>query len=126
MGYTTDFSGQFDLDKPLTIEHKKILEDFADARHEHEEQIADGLPSYWCQWVPTNDGTHIVWDYGEKFYYYEVWIGILIKRFLIPWGYTLNGLVEWDGEESDDMGRIEIKDNKITIYDAVVKFQKRK
>ena len=32
MGYTTEFSGQFDLDKPLTPEHAAFLRAFADTR----------------------------------------------------------------------------------------------
>lgn len=32
MGYTTDFSGQFNLDKPLTVEHMNYLKKFADTR----------------------------------------------------------------------------------------------
>ena len=32
MGYDTDFSGQFDLDKPLTAEHKEFLTAFAQTR----------------------------------------------------------------------------------------------
>jgi len=33
MGYTTEFSGQFDLDKPLTPEHAAYLRQFAQMRH---------------------------------------------------------------------------------------------
>ena len=32
MGYTTDFDGKFDLDKPLTPEHRAYLEAFARTR----------------------------------------------------------------------------------------------
>lgn len=126
MGYTTHFSGQFDLDKPLTIEHKKTLEDFAESRHDNDEQIAEGLPSFYCQWVPSYDGKQIVWDERENFYYYDQWIQVLLEKFLIPWGYVVNGAIKWDGEETEDMGQIIIKDNKITIYDVVIKFEKRK
>lgn len=33
MGYSTDFTGQFDLDKPLTPEHYNYLKRFARIRH---------------------------------------------------------------------------------------------
>lgn len=33
MGYTTDFTGRFSLDKPLTLIHHKYLSAFADIRH---------------------------------------------------------------------------------------------
>ena len=32
MGYTTDFSGKFDLDRPLREDHAKYLEKFAETR----------------------------------------------------------------------------------------------
>jgi len=32
MGYDTDFSGEFELDKQLTPEHKKYLDDFSNTR----------------------------------------------------------------------------------------------
>lgn len=126
MGYQTYFQGGFSLDKPLTREQQRTLEDFSEARHEQEEQVAEGMPSFWCQWIPTSDGDSIEWDGGEKFYYYEEWIKYLLKKFLIPWGYKVNGSVDWDGEESGDVGQIVIKDNKITIYDGIITFVKRK
>ncbi|MFW5887889.1 MAG: hypothetical protein ACOCUH_03720 [Bacteriovoracia bacterium] len=71
-------------------------------------------PSLWNQWIPSEDGTMIVWNEGEKFYDYVEWIQYLVDHFLIPWGYTLNGEVIWSGEEESDTGKIEIVDNKIT------------
>ncbi|CAM6003868.1 unnamed protein product [Sphagnum balticum] len=31
-------------------------------------------PGLWCQWRPSDDGMHIQWDGGEKFYNYVEWI----------------------------------------------------
>jgi hypothetical protein len=42
-----------------------------------------GQPGLWCQWEPTEDGTQIVWDGGEKFYEYRAWLQYLIDHFLI-------------------------------------------
>ena len=72
-------------------------------------------PALWCQWVPTEDGKHIEWDGGEKFYDYVKWIKYLTTHFLQPWGYTLNGEVGWRGEDFGDNGTITIEDNKVTI-----------
>ena len=49
-----------------------------------EHALALGLaqPGLWCQWVPNASGTAIVWDEGEKFYYYIEWIKYLIEHFL--------------------------------------------
>lgn len=107
MGYTTDFSGEFELNKPLTEEDNKWLENFAQDRHEGKD-----YPSYYCQWVATDD-THIGWDGGEKFYEYVEWIEWLIKNFFSPKGYILNGTVNWAGEEHEDLGLIEITDNVV-------------
>ena len=63
-------------------------------------------PGLWCQWVPNEDGSMIEWDEGEKFYAYIEWIAYLLKHFLVPWGYQLDGTIEWSGEEYDDRGAI--------------------
>ena len=52
---------------------------------------------------------------GEKFYDYVGWIEYLIANFLKPWGYVLNGEVEWHGEDGDDRGMIVVKDNVVSI-----------
>lgn len=73
-----------------------------------------GQPGLWCQWVPNADGTEIEWDGGEKFYSYVEWIEYLLDNFLKPWGYKLNGTVDWNGEDDDDRGRIVIVDNDVS------------
>ena len=80
-------------------------------------------PSLWCQWVPNEEGTRIEWDGGEKFYRYGEWITYLIKHFLKPWGYKLNGEVVWQGEEDSDMGKIIINNNKIFTLQGVVVYE---
>ncbi len=70
-----------------------------------------GQPSLWCRWVPSEDGSGIEWDGGEKFYYYADWIEYLIEHFLKPWGYVLNGSVKWQGEVPADRGVMRMKDN---------------
>jgi hypothetical protein len=70
-------------------------------------------PGLWCQWVPNEDGTAIVWDLGEKFYHHVEWLQYLIDNFFERYGYTLNGEVRWQGESPDDRGIIYCKDNKI-------------
>jgi len=72
-------------------------------------------PSLWCQWRPTDDMKHIEWDGNEKFYCYTEWLEYIIENFLKPNGYKLNGTVEYQGEDRDDMGRIIVMDNKVTV-----------
>jgi hypothetical protein len=144
MGYTTDFEGQFDLDRPLDVETFTFLNKFNETRRMKRnlgpefgvegEFYVNGddtgvidyndpprtQPGLWCQWTPTEDGRHIEWDGGEKFYEYVEWIRYLIDAVLAPKDYVLNGTVEWQGEESDDRGRIVVKDNEVTIQSATI------
>lgn len=86
--------------------------------------LALGLaqPGLWCQWEPSEDGTAIRWDEGEKFYHYIEWIKYLIAHFIEPWGYSLNGEVNWAGEDSEDRGVIKIQDNVVTVGRAVITY----
>jgi hypothetical protein len=163
MGYTTNFDGRFELDRPLEPGHQNYLQTFNRTRRMRrtarltegredpvrtnvglpvgidggyfvgeggfggQDSGADvtdnnrppeGQPGLWCQWTPTEDGTAIVWDEGEKFYYYTEWLAYLIDHFLEPWGYKLNGTVEWEGEESGDIGRITVENNVISAKQA--------
>jgi len=83
-----------------------------------------GQPGLRCQWVPNEDGTAIEWDGGEKFYDYIDWIKYLVDNFLGPWGYKVNGEVNWSGEEAGDTGTITIKDNVVTALSTKEKEQK--
>lgn len=109
MGYTTTFDGRFELNKALSVPDSNQLKEWANERHEN----AD-VPGIWCQWVPTDDGLGIEWDGNEKFYDYVEWLEYIIKHFLNPKDYLLNGAVRYQGEEIGDVGRIEVKDNKVT------------
>lgn len=75
-------------------------------------------PGLWCQWIPSPDKKHIMWDGGEKFYHAQDWIIYLIESFLKPNGYVLNGLVAAKGESSDDFWSIEIQDNEVIMTEG--------
>jgi hypothetical protein len=146
MGYTTDFSGRFQLDKPLQPKIKQFLQKLGETRRmkrnveeafgiegefyvfgtgEYGQGQEDNIiefnqepstqPSLWCQWIPSEDGTAIEWDGNEKFYGYNDWLFYIINKILAPNGYTLNGVVTWQGEETGDVGKIVVVDNVITI-----------
>jgi hypothetical protein len=77
----------------------------------------EGQPGLWCQWVVTEypDGdTVIEHDGGEKFYDYTVWMAYLIEHFLEPWGYTVDGEIEWRGEDSHDSGTLVVEANQVS------------
>jgi len=65
--------------------------------------------------MPSDDGTFIEWDGGEKFYNYVEWLSVLIRNFFKPWGYELNGKVSWRGEEFFDIGTIVLRNNEIEL-----------
>jgi hypothetical protein len=144
MGYTTDFSGQFNLNKQLSPKMAQYLKLFNETRRmkrstdeafgvqgeffvfgggdfgqDHEPNIIDfnnppsTQPSLWCQWTPSDDGMAIEWDGGEKFYSYTEWLVYLINKVLAPNGYVLNGVVQWSGEETGDVGEIIVENNRV-------------
>jgi hypothetical protein len=77
-------------------------------------QPPTGQPGLWCQWVPTEDGTAIVWDGNEKFYHWEKWLAYIIEHFLGVWGKRLNGEMKWECAEFDERGLIRVNDNEIS------------
>ena len=56
MGYTTDFDGYLETNRPLTIVEKETINDFSDERHE-----GSKYPWIWCQWIITDDDK-LGWD----------------------------------------------------------------
>ena len=90
--------------------------DFNQRWQENEKRIMNGIcsPGLWCQWMLYNDGTELGWDGGEKFYQYVPWLKYLIEHFFEPWGIKLNGEILWQGEETNDFGKIIVKDNIVT------------
>ena len=155
MGYTTEFAGRFNLDRPLTPEHATYLNRFNQTRRvQRNAELAETLPDstrlavnlpigiegeyfvgsnekdasiinynappksqpgLWCDWKPTVDHRGIEWDGMEKFYYYTEWLEYYLKNFIIPWGYTLNGTISWQGEDETDQGEIMVKDNVMEV-----------
>lgn len=73
-------------------------------------------PGLWCQWIPTEDGTELVWDQGEKFYHYVDWLKYLQKHILSVWGCKLTGRVDWFGEDRDDFGVILAENGAIRAF----------
>jgi hypothetical protein len=74
-----------------------------------------GQPGLWCQWDPSEDGTAIIWDGAEKFYYYGEWLTYIIDHFLGPWGYVVNGEMTWQGEDEEDVGTIFVVNNAVDL-----------
>ena len=104
MGYTTSFTGRFELDRELLPEHAEAL---------RSREIPDG-PDDYSQWVPSEDLRGIQWDGGEKFYDYVPWLSYIARK-LGEWGYRMNGTVLWHGEQVGDVGRLVVRDNQVSV-----------
>lgn len=119
MGYTTNFTGQFNIDKRLDYEHCMFLDSLRGDRG------GVGTPYSYCQWVVCGKEDAIGWDGGEKFYDYIPWIKWIVNQYLEPLGYKVNGEVTWFGEDKSDQGKIVITDNVVEVYEVQVLYVKR-
>jgi hypothetical protein len=81
-------------------------------------QPPKGQPGFFCQWVPSKDGVGIQWNGEEKFHRYAEWLEYTIYHFLAPWGYIVNGDVNWQGEYREDFGTIHVRNNSVTTSGA--------
>jgi hypothetical protein len=140
MGYTTEFWNTFKLNKTLDKDMHTFLTKLSETRRmarklpseygvegelyvddAREETVIDHnrppntQPGLWCGWIPTEDGTAIEWNGAEKFYHSTEWLAYLIQ-ILKAQGYILHGDVGYRGEQTDDVGVIRVKNNRITTY----------
>lgn len=108
---------------------------------DYNQQPAD-QPGLWCGWVPTEDGVGIEWNGVEKFYRSEEWMAYLIDTFLKPgatvqqelaapvtgrvyadefrhftFDHQVNGVIEAQGEDSDDRWDLVVQDNAVRVQD---------
>lgn len=161
MGYHTDFSGSINIEPPLNAEEIAFLEKFNKTRRMDREQgpyyVEDngdcfmqvtgksgirnvnkppaGQPGLWCQWAPSENGTYLEWDQGEKFYDAEEWMEYLIDYFLKPGcrarselpflqaNHICNGEIRADGEEHGDIWKLVVKDNVVKRVEGAVVFE---
>jgi len=86
-------------------------------------EVEKGQPGLWCGWCITEDGKELEWDGGEKFYNYVAWLKYIIKNFFIPWKVIANGEIEWVGEDRSAMGKIVVKNNKVSTYTGDVTYE---
>ena len=152
MGYTTDFFGEFKIDKPVDRKTAKLLKGLENTRRmkrniegygvdgefyiDGEGMMGQGRssdivdyntpprtqPGLWCKWLLQDDNQTIKWDGHEKFYYYTEWMRYLIDKILSPRGYIVNGRVEWQGEDRHDIGVIIIENNHVKTQKGKIKF----
>lgn len=80
-------------------------------------------PGLWCSWdiiketLPIKKSItseeqilttnyYLKWDGSEKFYQYIEWLDYLIGKVFHPYGIKLEGNINWEGEDTYDVGEI--------------------
>lgn len=117
------------VDEKYGVEGEFYVEDTNDFGQDKNDNIIDynvsprTQPGLWLQWTPTEDGWYLEWNGAEKFYNYVEWLEYLIEKVLEPRGYVLNGLIEWQGEDSDDIGQITVVDNVVTTQEGQITYR---
>ena len=76
----------------------------------------------WCGWSPSDDGMYLTAQDGKN-YNYTDWLKYLIENFFNPWGYKLNGSINWEGEDSGDVGIIKVTNNQVKTLVAEITFK---
>lgn len=166
MGCTSYFTGAVDIDPPLNESERSFLKDFATTRRmnrtkgplyvkgggfmgqDNEDDVIDSnnphpdQPELWCQWVPSEDGTQIVWDEGEKFYSSAEWMLYIVKNLLSPsaaayitshveederlndftCNHDVNGQFHVEGEESDDRWILDVDHNVVGVSEGSIEY----
>lgn len=129
MGYSTDFNGVISFSRALTVREYKELIKLAnydskdDGTYKLYTNTPETIPDSYLQWEPTDDGTGLQWNYGEKFYDYIHWLRWLIKHYFKPHDIVLNGQIQWQGEEIGDCGIIKVINNKVTTKKLIIEGQ---
>jgi hypothetical protein len=120
MGYTTEFSGQLEMNRRLTETEIDILDTFMGATHDNAELGVKHMR--YCNWKleEFNGGDVLLinessWGGDEA-----ITLQTLIEKFFKPWGIVLNGTITATGSASDDHWRIDVDDNEVSTHDEEV------
>lgn len=99
----------------------------------------DCKPGIWCHWIADVDG-NLIWDEGEKTYNHAEWLAWIVEHLSGPdsrdfvqqhleddprlrhftHDHVLNGIVNAQGEDPDDIWRIKVVDNQVTTQTAEI------
>jgi hypothetical protein len=121
MGYTTKFKGVLKFANPLTIEQLKALNEVLgeDSDVLKSFQLPEEDYSY-LQYEVTKDMSGLQWDGGEKFYYAENALNLILRYMRSQWpDFTLTGELLASGEEAGDVWKLVMDDGVATRVDAI-------
>ncbi len=94
-------------------------------------------PSLWCGWTVTEDGRYVEWNGAEKFYNSAEWMWYIVRHFLQPnpiaktrkpdefsflKGHHCNGIIDAQGEDTEDRWRLEVNNNVVKVQRGHIQF----
>lgn len=100
----------------------------------------NGMPGIWCDWIADDQGG-LAWNGSEKTYHHQQWLAWIIDHLIGPGSadfvaehrdedprlqhftcdHVVDGTVDAQGEEPDDMWRIRVTHNDIVVqYPQIV------
>jgi hypothetical protein len=158
MGVSTTYLGHIEITPPLNQAEYDYLRMFSRSRRSHRDggpygvwprdphdeapmlhgdeaaaranQIAEGQPGYWCQWVPCPHGCCLGWDGQEKFYAGSAWLQYVIDHFLRPgaharrskdvqfrrftFDHDTNGVLVGEQQDNRELFSLTVRHGKVT------------
>tara|TARA_R110000824_G_scaffold282958_6_gene471262 strand:+ start:1927 stop:3486 length:1560 start_codon:yes stop_codon:yes gene_type:complete len=124
MGYSTDWHGGLELSRSLTPAEQKEWDNIEENRHDSKHGYGDSkreYPSIWCNFEV--QGRRFQWNGNEKTYEGYGWILYFLKTCK-EWSMEndlvyATGEMIWEGEQSDDRGRVIVGyDTKTNLYEV--------
>lgn len=103
MGYSVYLSGSYEITPPLP---KAIVDKINALDNSYGDDGIEysGIPDGYNPWEIDDDGQLAAKDDMDGAgSYWEGWLHFIVRTFLLP-NYTVNGDVEWNGDEHFDMG----------------------
>jgi hypothetical protein len=114
MGYTTKFEGTLKFAHTPTVEQIAALNEILGGDPDDHKQLREfyvrGESYSYLQYEVTRDMTGIKWDGGEKFYYAEHALNLILRYMRSKWPeFDLTGSLSAQGEEVGDVWQLVVK-----------------
>jgi hypothetical protein len=98
MGYNLSIYGTLELSGKPSKEAIEVLDQWRDAKSPIKEL------SYPLNFQFDDDGNLEALDDSDRNYDFDMMLVAFVETFLLPEGITVEGEIQWDGEESGDQG----------------------